>query len=53
MAIATLNKVDAIVTWNMAHMANPKTRITVKEENEQLRYKAIDIATPEEVIASE
>ncbi len=52
-ATATLNEVDVIVTWNMDHMANPKTRITVREENERLGYKVVDIATPEEVIVSE
>jgi len=37
----------------MDHMANPKTGIATREENERLRYKVIDIATPEEVIGSE
>lgn len=52
-AIATLNKLDILVTWNMDHMANPKTRITIRDENERLGYKVIDIATPEEVISIE
>lgn len=52
-AIATLNKVDILVTWNMDHLANPITRIKVREENEKLGLKIIEIATPEEVMASE
>lgn len=52
-AIATLNKMDILVTWNMDHMANPKTRIAVREINRKLGYKVVDIATPEEVISIE
>jgi len=53
LAIATLNKMDVLVTWNMEHLANPKTRINVREENLKRELKIIDIATPEEVMASE
>lgn len=51
-AIATLQGMDVLVTWNMEHMANPFTRIKIREINEKKGLKIIDIATPEEVIAS-
>ncbi|MBI2118608.1 MAG: hypothetical protein HYT97_03165 [Elusimicrobia bacterium] len=51
-AIATLNNLDVVVTWNMEHLANPKARIAIRELNERKNFKAIDIATPEEVIES-
>jgi len=35
----------------MDHLANPKTRIRIREINEKKGYKVIDISTPEEVIA--
>lgn len=52
LAIATLNEMDVLVTWNMEHLANPETRIGVREENVKRGLKVIDIATPEEVMAS-
>lgn len=33
LAIATLNEMDVLVTWNMKHLVNSKTRIAVREEN--------------------
>ena len=51
-AIATLNRMDVLVTWNMEHLANPVTRLRVTEINHNKGFKIIDIATPEEVIAS-
>lgn len=51
-AIATLNALDVVVTWNMEHLANPKARIAIRELNESKHLKPIDIATPEEVIES-
>jgi len=53
LAIATLNEMDVLVTWNMEHLANPETRINIREENLKRELKVIDIATPEEVMASE
>lgn len=53
LAIATLNEMDVVVTWNMEHLANPRTRIRVREENLNRNLKLIDIATPEEVMAYE
>ncbi|MEW6620895.1 MAG: type II toxin-antitoxin system VapC family toxin [bacterium] len=52
LAIATLNEMDVLVTWNMEHLANSETRISVREENLKRGLKVIDIATPEEVMAS-
>jgi len=51
-AIATHNEMDVLVTWNMEHLANPETRIKVREENEKRKLKVIDLATPEEVMLS-
>jgi len=33
---------DVIVTWNMEHLANPNTRIRVREENIKKGLKIID-----------
>lgn len=51
-AIATLNRMDVVLTWNMEHLANPRTRIAIREFNAKRHLKPVDISTPEEVIES-
>lgn len=49
-AIATVNEVDVLVSWNLEHMVKLKTVRGVNLINKKLGYKQIDIRTPEEVI---
>ena len=53
LAIASVNKLDAVVSWNFAHLVKFKTRREVKGINILLGYQEIDIATPEEMIENE
>jgi len=52
-AIAIIHEMDAIVSWNMDHIVNIKTKLKVKEMIRRYHYKDIEIVTPEEVIAYE
>lgn len=49
-AIAVVNKLDAIISWNMQHIVKLKTIIGVNRINKRLKYQEILINTPEEVI---
>ena len=50
-AIATLAQIDIVVSWNLKHIVNPRTRRTVNGLNNMLGYGRIDFGTPEEVLA--
>ena len=52
-AIATVNNLDVIVSWNFEHMVKTKTRREVQGVNTLMGYRFIDIATPTEVIGDE
>ncbi|MEK8019948.1 MAG: type II toxin-antitoxin system VapC family toxin, partial [Candidatus Parabeggiatoa sp.] len=49
-AIATIHKVDYLLTWNCKHIANAKMRLAIETVNEQCGYKTPIICTPEELI---
>lgn len=49
-AVAVVNNLDAIVSWNFRHMVNVKTRLAVQGINRLEGYHEIEIVTPEEVI---
>ncbi len=47
-AIAVVNDIDVIVSWNMRHIVKLKTIIGVNKINKELNYREILINTPEE-----
>jgi predicted nucleic acid-binding protein len=49
-AIASVNELDIIVSWNFEHIVKHKTRVKVTGINTLMGYKPIDICTPKEVI---
>ena len=49
-AIAVVNKLDVVVSWNMEHIVKLKTIIGVNKLNRELKYPEILINTPEEVL---
>ena len=49
-AIASVNDLDAIISWNFKHIVKLKTRREVVEINLYMGYKEIDIYSPWEVI---
>jgi len=48
-AIAGVNDLDVIVSWNMEHIVRHKTRVGVNSVNKLMGYKEIDIVTPKEL----
>ncbi|MCL5674783.1 MAG: PIN domain-containing protein [Candidatus Omnitrophica bacterium] len=49
-AIATVNDIDVIISWNLEHIVKLKTKMAVEWINRQMGYKTIEIATPEEAL---
>jgi len=49
-AVAAVNGVDVLVTWNFAHMNNPSTRIMVRQIVENEGYLCPEICSPEELL---
>jgi predicted nucleic acid-binding protein len=49
-AIATLNNVDLIISWNFKHMVNINRIRKYNAVNLKYNYRIIDIRTPKEVV---
>lgn len=49
-AVASVNNLDAVVSWNFEHMVKLKTKQGVVAVNTLLGYKAIEIVSPQEVV---
>ena len=49
-AIASVNDMDVIISWNFQHMVKLKTKHGVIAVNGLMGYKSIEIVSPEEVI---
>ena len=52
-AVAVINGIDAIITWNCRHMANIDKKRAINEVNIKMGYKQIDIVTPMEVVEND
>jgi hypothetical protein len=48
-AIAVLNEMDYLLSWNFKHLVKEKTREIVNQINSQHKYKRIVIITPAEL----
>jgi predicted nucleic acid-binding protein len=49
-AVAAVNGMDVLVTWNFAHINNPFTRIMVRKTVENEGYSCPEICSPEELL---
>jgi hypothetical protein len=49
LAVATVARVDALVSWNFRHLVNLRTRRAVHAVNVRTGYPLIEIVSPEEV----
>ncbi len=49
-ALASVNGVEVIVTWNFAHLNNPFTRMIVRQIVENAGYECPEICSPEELL---
>lgn len=52
-AVAAVNGMDVLVTWNFAHLNNPFTRILVRRIVENEGYACPEICSPEELLEIE
>ena len=52
-AMATINEVDILVSWNFKHIVNVKRIRGYNAVNMKLGYKIIDIRSPKEIIYNE
>lgn len=50
LAIASVNNMDIVVSWNFDHIVRLKTKHGVTDINTLLGYKVIDIISPQELI---
>lgn len=49
-AVAAVNGIDVLVTWNFAHLNNPFTRMLVRQIVENEGYVCPEICSPEELL---
>lgn len=50
-AAASLLGTDALVSWNLRHIVNLRTKSAVKEVNRTLGYRVPEILRPDEVVS--
>ena len=49
-AVAAVNGMDIVVTWNFAHLNNPITRVKVRQIVEREGYQCPEICSPDELL---
>jgi len=49
-AVAAVNGMDVLVTWNFAHLNNPFTRLMVRQIVENAGYECPEICSPDELL---
>jgi len=49
LAVAVINEIELVVSWNFSHIVKRKTRVMVNGINRLLGYREIEICSPEEV----
>ncbi|KPK73789.1 MAG: hypothetical protein AMJ84_01535 [Acidithiobacillales bacterium SM23_46] len=52
-AVAAVNGIEILVTWNFAHLNNPLTRLMIRETVEEAGYPCPEICSPDELLESE
>jgi predicted nucleic acid-binding protein len=49
-AVAAVNGMDVLVTWNFAHLNNPFTRTMVRQIVENAGYQCPEVCSPDELL---
>jgi hypothetical protein len=52
-AVAAVNGVDVLITWNFAHMNNPFTRMMIRQIVENEGFPCPEICSPEELLEAD
>jgi len=50
MAVAAVNGMDVLVTWNFAHLNNPIARLRIRQIVEDNGYRCPEVCSPEELL---
>ncbi|GAI69244.1 unnamed protein product, partial [marine sediment metagenome] len=53
MAVAAVNGIDVLITWNFAHLNNPIARIKIRQIVENNGYQCPEVCSPEELLEIE
>ena len=53
MAVAAVNGMDVLVTWNFAHLNNPIARTKIRQIVEDNGYRCPEVCSPEELLEME
>jgi predicted nucleic acid-binding protein len=49
-AVAAVNGIDVLVTWNFTHLNNPFTRMMIRQVVENHGYRCPEICSPDELL---
>jgi hypothetical protein len=52
-AVAAVNEIEIIVTWNFGHLSNPFTRMKIRKAVESEGYRCPEICSPEELLEAD
>ena len=52
-AVAAINGVDVLITWNFAHLNNPFTRMMIRQIVENEGFPCPEICSPEELLEAD
>jgi len=52
-AVAAVNGMEVLITWNFAHLNNPFTRMMVRQIVENEAYRCPEICSPEELLEAD
>ena len=52
-AVATVNGIQILVTWNFAHLNNPFTRSMIRDIVQEAGYACPEICSPDELLESD
>ena len=50
MAVAAVNGMDVLITWNFAHLNNPIARMKIRQIVEDNGYQCPEVCSPEELL---
>jgi predicted nucleic acid-binding protein len=50
MAVAAVNGMDVLITWNFAHLNNPVARLRIRQIIEDNGYRCPEVCSPEELL---
>ncbi len=50
MAVAAVNGMDVLITWNFAHLNNPIARMRIRQIVEDNGYQCPEVCSPEELL---